>query len=89
MSLLTLNQSTLFYWTLSDYYTGNKRKREDEIKDWSSAVRKSKPPSSFRAGVARHARAGSAAPSLMSNAGRSESSAPSVLTGNVKIISRP
>jgi len=88
-SLLTLDQSTLHYRTLSGYYTGDKRKREDEITEWRSTVPKSKPTSGSRVArsVTRHPRAGSATPSLMSGVGRS--SAPSVLTDNVKIISRP
>lgn len=87
-SLLTLDHSTLFYWTLSDSYTGGKRKRSDAIREWSAAVPKSKPTSSLRAAnsVTSRSRAKSAAPSRVGSAGCS--TAPSVLTGTVNIISR-
>jgi hypothetical protein len=87
-SLLTLDQSTLFYRSLSEASTGHKRKRSDEIKEWNSAVPKSKPISGLQAAnsvTSSHARPRSATPSL-SGAGRS--SAPSVLTDNVKVISQ-
>jgi hypothetical protein len=82
-SLLMLNHSTLFYWTLSDG-VHDKRKRGDEIKEWASAVPKGKPTSRAANSVTSHAQ--SAIPSLTSGASRS--SAPSILTADVKIISR-
>jgi len=77
-SLLTLDHSTLFYWTLSDTTPTQNR-----VSQWALAVPignpTSRPPS-----VASYAR--STAPSLTSGASRS--SAPSVITDNVKIINR-
>jgi hypothetical protein len=81
-SLLTLDRSTLFYWTLSDTTLHKKRKHASAIKDWALAV-----PAT--------ARPTSKAPSSLSTksnvplltSGTSRSSAPSVLTDNVKIIS--
>ena len=83
-SLLTLDQSTLFYRTLSNFYTGDNREPSDGIREWRSGVSKSKPTS--RVANSLTSRARSTTPSVMSNAGRS--SAPSVLTDNIKIISR-
>jgi len=86
MSLLTLDESTLLYWTLSGQYIGGKRKREDEITEWSSAVpnrtNKGTSRAGLRAAVTSHARpssARSAAPSRRSGAGRS--STPSLISG--------
>jgi len=83
-SLLTLDQSTLFYWTLSDFYTGNNREHSDGIKEWRSAVLKSKPTLQAANSLTSHAR--SATPSVMSSAGHS--STPSILTSNIKVISQ-
>jgi hypothetical protein len=81
LSLLTLDQSTLFYWTLSDT-TPKMRKYASAIKEWALAVpTTAKPTSKAPSSVAK-----SNIPSLKS--GTSRSSAPSVLTDNVKIISR-
>jgi hypothetical protein len=79
LSLLTLDQSTLFYWTLSD--TSHKRKHASAIKDWALAVpATAKPTLKAPSSLAK-----SDVPPLTS--GTSRSSAPSVLTDNVKIIS--
>ena len=72
-SLLTLDQLTLFYWTLSNSSTSDKRKRNDAIREWT-------------AGVPKRTANSVTTPSLTSSADRS--STPSVLSGNVKIISR-
>lgn len=82
-SLLTLDHTTLFYWTLSDAAL-NKKSRSSAVKEWASAVPRDEPPSRARS-VASHTR--TATPSLTSGASRS--SAPSVLTDNVKIIRAP
>jgi hypothetical protein len=79
LSLLTLDQSTLFYWTLSDT-SHKKRKHASAIKDWALAVPATKPTLKAPSGLAK-----SDVPPLTS--GTSHSSAPSVLTDNVKIIS--
>lgn len=86
-ALLTLDHSTLFYRTLSHSFTGNQREPYDEIREWRSAVPKSKPTSRAANSLTSRARSRSATPAAMSSAGRS--SAPSVLTGNIKVISRP
>ena len=76
--LLTLDHSTLFYWTLSET-SHNKQKRGSAIKAWASAVPNSNPTSQTAKSVSSYV------PSLMS--GASCSSASSILTDNVKIIS--
>jgi hypothetical protein len=90
-SLLTLDQSTLFYWTLSD--SSKKRKHSDVINEWAAAVPSAKPasrtPSNITAHTTSHiaahtaARSKSGVPSLTTSTSRS--SAPSILT---KVISR-
>ena len=85
-SLLTLDHSTLFYWTLSNPSAGDKRKRNDAINEWNAAVPNIKPTSGLRAARTSRGRSESAAPSRMSGAGRS--SIPSVLTESVKIVNR-
>ena len=95
-SLLTLDQSTLFYQTLSELYTSDKREHSDGIREWRSAVPKNNPTS--QAANSLTSRAISATPSVMSSAGCSSapsvmsgtgrSSAPSVLTNNIKIVSQ-
>ena len=78
--LLTLNHSTLFYWMLSND-SNNKRKHTDAIKEWSSVISNGKPTSRATYSVT----SSSTTPSL--TGGASRSSAPSVLTDNVKVIS--
>jgi hypothetical protein len=79
LSLLTLDQSTLFYWTLSDT-SHKKHKHASAIKDWALSVPATKPTLRAPSSLAK-----SDIPPLTS--GTSRSSAPSVLTDNVKIIS--
>jgi hypothetical protein len=77
LSFLTLDQSTLFYWTLSD----KKRKHASAIKQWALDVPAiAKPTSKAPTSLAK-----SDIPPLTS--GTSHSSAPSVLTDSIKIIS--
>jgi hypothetical protein len=73
-SLLTLDQSTLFYWTLSD----KKRQHASSIKKWALDVPATVKPTS-------KAPSNADIPQLTN--GTSCSSAPSVLTDHVKIIS--
>jgi hypothetical protein len=81
--LLTLDQSTLFYWTLSDA-SQKKRKHSSKINEWAAAIPATAKPT-FRAPRSTSSRAKSDISSYTSSARRS--SAPSVLTDNVKIIS--
>ena len=75
--LLMLDQSTLFYWMLSD----KKQKHASAIKQWALDIPAiTKPTSKAPPSLAK-----SDIPPLTS--GTSCSSAPSVLTDNVKIIS--
>ena len=86
-SLLTLDQSTLFYWTLSD--SSKKRKHRDVV-DWAAEIPgNAKPASRASSHIAARShiaasRSKSGVPSL--TAGTSRSSAPSVLTNGVRII---
>jgi len=87
--LLTLDELTLFYWTLSDL-SHKKRKHDSAIDEWNSAI-----PANLKATntgstapKSTSSRARSDIPSLTSGATSSRSYAPSVLSDNVKIISR-
>jgi hypothetical protein len=90
--MLTLDQSTLFYWTLSDLNV-KKRKHGRAINDWASAIPSNAKPTSRATSqvsrapsqMARNSRSILPPPSLTS--GTSGSTAPSVLTNNVRIIS--
>jgi hypothetical protein len=87
MTLLTLDHTTLFYWNFSDT-AHNKRKRGDEIKNWSSQVQAAAPGNSKPASKASRSitglRSRVAPPSLTT--GESRGSAPSILTDGVEII---
>jgi hypothetical protein len=78
--LLTLDQSTLFYWTLSD--TSQKKRK---INEWAAAIPTTAKPT-FQAPRITSSHAKSNISSL-STSGTGCSSAPSVLTDAVKIIS--
>ena len=90
--MLTLNQSTLFYWTLSDLNV-KKRKHGRAINDWASAIPSNAKPASHATSqvsrapsqMAHNRRSILPPPSLTS--GTSGSTAPSVLTNNVRIVS--
>jgi hypothetical protein len=84
LPLLTLNHSTLFYWTLSDS-VHNKRKRDDQVKDWALAVPKGVPTSRAANSSSSTSHVRSAVP-LLTSGTTSRSSALSVLTDDVKII---
>jgi hypothetical protein len=87
-SLLTLDQSTLFYWTLSDSYLDKKRKHSSVISEWASAIPGNAKPASqapSQVTATTSSRPKSIVPSLTN--GSSRSSAPSVLTNNVRIVS--
>ena len=81
--LLTLDQSTLFYWTLSDA-SQKKQKHSSKINEWAATIPATAKPT-FQAPRSTSSHAKSGIPSLMS--GASHSLAPSVLTDDVKIIS--
>jgi hypothetical protein len=81
--MLTLDQSTLFYWTLSDTSL-QKRRYKDAIKEWASDIPDSAKPVSrapSRTTQTKSIAGRSAVPSLTS--GTSRSSAPSVLTNDI------
>jgi hypothetical protein len=81
--LLTLDQSTLFYRTLSNA-SREKRKHSSKINEWAAAIPATAKPT-FQGSRSTSSHAKSDIPSLMS--GASHLSAPSVLTDDVKIIS--
>jgi hypothetical protein len=90
--MLTLDQSTLFYWTLSD----KKQKHGRAINDWASAIPSNAKPVSCAASQVAHppsqmARKPSSSCSILPlpslTSGTSGSTAPSVLTNNVRIVS--
>ena len=89
-SLLTLDETTLFYWTLSDLSLSKKRKHCETINDWAAGVPNNAAPTlrgtpsctttttaCFKSGV----------PSLTTGTSRSRSSMPSVCTHDVKNVS--
>jgi hypothetical protein len=83
--LLTLDASTLFYWTLSDA-PHKKRKHVSAINEWASAIPSTLTKSASQAPKSTSSRARTDIPSLTSGtSGRLY--APSVLSNNVKIIS--
>jgi hypothetical protein len=77
-SLVMLDHITLHYWTLSDG-SQNQQKCGSAVKVWASAVPNGNPTPCATKSITSHV------PSLTS--GASHSSAPSVLTDTVKIIS--
>lgn len=83
---LTLDETTLFYWTLSDS-ASRKRKHISQVNEWASAIptNSSKPGSQTSKSITS-SRSKSGVPSLTSGAS-SWLSAPSVLSDKVKIIS--
>lgn len=88
--LLTLDESTLFYWTLSDAASQahKKRKHSSAVSKWATAIHTSSTStkSSSQAPKSTSSRAKTDIPSLTcGTSGRSY--APSVLSDNVKIIS--
>jgi hypothetical protein len=78
---LTLDESTLFYWTLSNAAPCEnlKRKHFSAINEWASEIATNHPKSKLNS--SNHAKS---TPSLTN--GTSRSSAPSVLSDQVKII---
>ena len=93
-SLLTLDESTLFFWTLSDSSSSNKRKSEgEEINNWAAKVPRNAAPSSHtRSNATVPSISRRSVPSLTSGTSRSHSSrsskAHSSRTDNVKIANR-
>jgi hypothetical protein len=94
-SLLTLDPTTLFYWTLSDSYLEKKRKHslpvviDSEIDNWAASIPRDAGPTSLapsRVTTTSSGRPKSTAPSLTNRS--SHSSAPSVLTDNIRVVSR-
>src|ERR1700735_3484419 len=86
MLFLTLDESTLFYWTLSDA-SRKKRKHISAINEWALAIPTTTSAKSTSQGPkSTSSRTKSNLPSLTSGA-TSRSSAPSVLSDNVRIIS--
>jgi hypothetical protein len=81
--MLTLDQSTLFYWTLSDTSL-QKRQYKDAIKEWASEILASAKPVSQAPSHMTQTTGCLAVPSLTS--GTSCSSAPLVLTNDVRIV---
>ena len=81
-SFLTLDQSTLFYWTLSDVPP----KRSSAINEWASAIpSQSKSTSQGPKSVSSRTKS---IPSLTGGASASRSTAPSILTDNIKVFSQ-
>jgi hypothetical protein len=83
-SFLTLDRSTLFYWSLSDV----PRKRGSVINEWASAIStqsRDNLKSTLQGPKSTSSRTNSIIPSL--TGGGSRSSAPSILTDNIKVIS--
>jgi hypothetical protein len=86
--MLTLDQSTLFYWTFSD---SNAKKRKHMINEWAATIPNNAKPASpapIQTTTQSHkSHSNSALPSLTSSTSRL--TAPSVLTNNIKIVTHP
>ena len=83
--MLTLDHTTLFYWTLSDSASNTKKPRYD-VEGWAATVpAKVSRPSSQATAIRMNTR--NPTPSLTS--GPSCLTAPSVLTNDIQITSRP
>ena len=82
--LLTLDESTLFYWTLSDISHKN-QKHLSAIGNWASAIPRNGTTSQGPKSTSIHTR--SDIPSLTCDTTTGRSYAPSILSDNVKIIS--
>ena len=92
--MLTLDQSTVFYWTLSGSDLGTKKRYA--INEWAATIPNnaksgSQAPSHTTAIHKYNSHPGSAIPSLTSGTshGTSHLTIPSVLTSNIKVISHP
>ena len=88
--MLTLDQSTVFYWTLSGSDLGTKKRYA--INEWAATIPNnaksgSQAPSHTTAIHKYISHPGSAIPLLTS--GTSHLTTPSVLTNNIKVISHP
>ena len=84
---LTLDESTLFYWTLSDesHSTGEKRKHISVINKWASVVHSIKSSSQAPKSSSSHTR--DDIPSLTSGTTSGRTYAPSILSENIQILS--
>ena len=83
VSLLTLDESTLFYWTLSDPSRDN-QKRSSAINKWASAIASYKSTLQAPRSTSSHAKTVIQVPSLAAGSS-ARSYAPSILSDNVKI----
>jgi hypothetical protein len=91
MSLLTLNETTLFYYFLSDRTSNDKEKFDTGINDWAAAIPDNAStkvaPTSALGRISKssnHHASGSHLPALTNTTSRSSSSA-SVLSKSIKI----
>ena len=83
---LTLDESTLFYWTLSDEsHTGKKQEHISAINKWASVVHSIKSSSQAPKSSSSHTR--DDIPSLTSGTTSDWTYAPSVLSENIWILS--
>ena len=82
--LLTLDKSTLFYWTLSDVSRNTNQRNSSAINKWAAAISNYKATS--QASRSTTSRAKSDIPSLTTGTSSGQSYAPSVLSDNIKII---
>lgn len=87
-SLLTLDESTLFYWTLagSDAYAAYHNTQKQSINKWVSAVKTYNSTLQAPRSTSSHIKIDSDIPSLTAGTSSGRSFAPSILSDNVKII---
>jgi hypothetical protein len=83
-SLLTLDESTLFYWTLSD--NNLNQKRSSAVNRWASAVPQAKSTSQVPRSTSSCAKTDVPSLTIGSSARSAYTSTPSILSNNVKII---
>ena len=88
--LLTLDESTLFYWTLSDSDAPHKKRKLSAINKWASAISRTTAESMSMARAPKSSTSGHTktdiVPSLTSGTSH-RTYAPSILSNDVKIIS--
>lgn len=88
--LLTLDDSTLFYWTLDSDTSHEKEKKISAVSKWASTISTLAHTAGghTKSTMSNSSRAKSGVPSLTSGTSTGRSYAPSVLSDNVKIITQ-
>lgn len=84
--LLTLDESTLFYWTLSDISHNTEQKNSSAIDKWAAAISNYRAASQAPRSTSSRPKTDIQVPSLTTGTSSGRSYAPSVVSNNVKIF---